>query len=70
MLSGTPTDDQTAVIKRAFKAFDEKRLVDAEKGFTEGISLWEELKRPRDEMAEVISTPTSLILNQLKDPVP
>ena len=56
MLSGTPTDAQTAVIKRAFRAFDEKRLVDAEKGFSEGIAVWEELKRPRDEMAELYKT--------------
>jgi len=56
LLSGTPTDAQTAVIKRAFRAFDEKRLVDAEKGFSEGIAVWEELKRPRDEMAELYKT--------------
>jgi hypothetical protein len=56
LLSGTPTDAQTAVIKRAFQAFDEKRLVDAEKGFSEGIAVWEELKRPRDEMAELYKT--------------
>ena len=56
LLSAPPTDEQTAVIKRAFRAFDAKDLQAAEKGFSEGIAIWEELKRPRDEMAELCVT--------------
>ena len=48
-----PSPEQTKVIQKAIRAFDQKELAQAETLFSQGIATWEDLERPRDEMAEL-----------------
>jgi len=51
---GIPTDSDNQLVQMAFKDFDSKRFDASEKEFTMSINRWNEMNRPRDEMASLL----------------
>ena len=58
-----PTDKDNQLVQMAFRDFDLKRFVDADKEFTLSIKKWLELDRPRDEIVALLKARGSVRLD-------